>query len=179
VTGCRSYSHFVFINTEDWTIYVMYIMIYNDIISRNELFYSQRLIPLIYRGRNTKHDNLKMFWFANINIWCHEIFKFNSTQTGKFMTCVIYLYVVILQFCTVHPSWVMYYSVLIYSGVMILIIPQWLRNRQWMKKLWILSLFTIKHLIIMRIQCIVCFQNPLKQTSTFLVKFSIKVKYTT
>ena len=35
-------------------------MIYNDIISRNELFYSQRLIPLIYRGRNTKHENFKM-----------------------------------------------------------------------------------------------------------------------
>jgi hypothetical protein len=31
-----------------------------------------------------------------------KILKFNSTQTVKFMTCVIYLYVVILQFVTLH-----------------------------------------------------------------------------
>ena len=61
-----------------------------------------------------------------------------------------------------------------YSCVMNLIIPQWLRNRQWMKKVVNIELmYPFKHLIVMRIQCIVCFQNSLKQTSTFLVKLYI------
>jgi hypothetical protein len=145
----------------------MYITIYNDIISRKELFYSQRLIPLIYRGRNTKHDNFKMFSFANINIWCHEIFKFNSTQTGKFMTCVIYLYIYMLLYCNsvlytlenclqLHMMWS---CIIKYSGVMNLI-SQWLRNRQWWKNYEFWAYFPIKHLIIMRITVYCLFPEP-------------------
>jgi hypothetical protein len=92
---------------------------------------------------------------------------------------VIYLYVVILQFCTVHP-WklfaIAYDVVMYYSSVMNLypngfeIDNGWKNHEYW-------AYLPFKHLIVMRLQCIVCFQNPLKQTSTFLVKFPIKVKY--
>jgi hypothetical protein len=67
--------------------------------------------------------------------------------------------------------------IMYYSCVMNLIIPQWLRNRQWMKKVVNIELiYPLNTWSSCAYQCIVRFQNPLKQTSTFLVKFSIKVK---
>jgi hypothetical protein len=92
---------------------------------------------------------------------------------------VIYLYVVILQFCTVHP-WklfaIAYDVVMYYNSVMNLYPNDFEIDNGWKNhECW--AYLPFKHLIVMRLQCIVCFQNPLKQTSNFLVKFPIKFKY--